>query len=457
MSGSKPERGTFEHTAWMTDDIRAVAKFLECDGSKLSRDEYLGITEEGTRRDCDIYGWQNIRNLAFPDSQKAKSFKGPLTSDDVPLDPVPDGFEVFRTTSTLDQNGDITQQSLKSRPVMVEGTIIEQPEDHIIQGLSTLSTGDGKTLLQWVKTKKEADSNEEKLADMLCRINEFVKPKDHSIPPPEDGGSLASDLLAVYPMGDPHIGMLSWAPETGNNFDLKTAQSITQNAIDELVTRGSPTEEALIINLGDFFHSDNASNRTARSGATLDVDGRWARVLRVGIDLMCYTIDSTLTRHKRVRVMSEIGNHDDHSSIVLATALELYYRNEPRVFIDSSPTAYHMYKFGKCLVASTHGHQLRGAKLPLFMASHWPDDWGTTKHRFWYVGHIHHKDTKEYNGCTVEHFNTLAGKDAYHAAHGYDSARNMHRIVLHKEWGEISRQIVSADFLENKYKAESSK
>jgi hypothetical protein len=68
-----------------------------------------------------------------------------------------------------------------------------------------------------------------------------------------------------------------------------------------------------------------------------------------------------------------------------------------------------------------------------------PQDWGASTHRYWYVGHVHHKDVKEYPGCIVEYVRTLAARDAWHQGQGYRAGRDMQLIVHHREHGEIER------------------
>lgn len=73
------------------------------------------------------------------------------------------------------------------------------------------------------------------------------------------------------------------------------------------------------------------------------------------------------------------------------------------------------------------------------MAADQPKMWGDTKHRYWYVGHVHHVDKKEYPGGIVEYFRTLAAGDAWHNGQGYRSGRDMCLIVLYKTHGEVER------------------
>ena len=55
----------------------------------------------------------------------------------------------------------------------------------------------------------------------------------------------------------------------------------------------------------------------------------------------------------------------------------------------------------------------------------------------------------EVPGCLIESFNTLAARDAWTAAHGYRSQRNMHCIVIDKNYGEIDRHIIGVGEIKN--------
>ena len=88
---------------------------------------------------------------------------------------------------------------------------------------------------------------------------------------------------------------------------------------------------------------------------------------------------------------------------------------------------------GNVLLGSTHGDKVKGPDLLPVMATDVARDWGDTTHRYWYVGHVHHQDIKEYRGGVVEYFRTLAARDAWHAGQGYRAGRDMRLIVHHKQ------------------------
>ncbi len=318
------------------------------------------------------------------------------------------------------------------------------PIGYGLRGVSTLLGADGEVKQTWVKTARDAIDPALFLETFKAALeSEPLKPAVRARAPRE----ILADLLVVYPMGDPHLGMLAWARETGENFDLAIAERHLVGAVDKLVGLAPAAETALIINLGDFFHADNFEARTARSGHALDVDTRWPRLLQIGITTMVRCIDRALEKHKKVRVINEIGNHDDHSAIMLSICLSHHYRNEPRVDIDTSPAPFHWHRFGANLIGVTHGHNVKLAQLPGIMAVDRAQDWGETAFRYFYTGHVHHESAKEFPGCLVETFGTLAAKDAWTNAHGYRARRKMVMDVVHKNKGRICRHEIGVEAL----------
>ena len=313
-----------------------------------------------------------------------------------------------------------------------------------LKGTSTLYNEKGEVVQQWVKTNIDKDHQLEALLAAFEEISDKI-PREPVIK--RTSGKLSHDTMCVYPMGDPHIGMHAWAEETlDKNFDIKIAEAQIMDVVDRLVDLAPPTHTGLIINLGDFFHSDSQDNRTRRSGANLDVDTRWAKILGVGMRIMCRVIERALEKHEQIIVRNEIGNHDDHTAIMLSIGLEHHYMNNPRVKIDTSPAKFWYLEFGKNLFGTTHGDTVKLDKLPGIMAADMAEAWGRTKHRYWYTGHVHHDKTKEYDGAVVvETFRTLAPRDAWHAGQGYRSGQDMKLDVVHREYGRITRHVVGID------------
>lgn len=314
-----------------------------------------------------------------------------------------------------------------------------------LKGTSTLiDKRSGETVLQWVKSTEDAEAQAE-IFRAACDAMVADMPK---LAPRKASGTWRQDLLTVYPIGDPHIGMYAWAEETGDDWDLNIAERVHCGAMNELVHAAPATEQAIVLNLGDALHYDSMAAVTPRSGHFLDADGRYAKMVGVAIKIIRQCIESALTKHKSVHVINLPGNHDETGALWMSIALSHVYEKEPRVTIDTNPSVFSYYRWGRVLLGAHHGHACKPAALAGVMACDRAKDWGETSHRHWLIGHIHHESKKEFSGVTVESFNTLAAKDAYATNGGWRSGRSMQALVYHQEHGEVARSKVCAAMFE---------
>ena len=317
------------------------------------------------------------------------------------------------------------------------------PPGFAVHGVSTFDGG------KWIKASRIKESKEEVLTRLLATLPDTVPVRAGKIKTPSAAGD--DDRLSVICIGDAHIGAFSWAKESGDDYDLTIAEALMSAAISDLVDRGPNTKLGLLINLGDFFTADNSAGTTT-AGTAQSTDSRFPKVLETGMRMIVHAIDSMLAKHERVIVDTQAGNHDHYTAIMLAIGLRAHFRNEPRAEIMVNPAKRHYHQFGEVLIGTTHGDQVKIDALPGLMAAEAAPMWGGTRHRYWYLGHYHHTSRKDFPGCTVETFRTLAGRDAWHAASGYLAPRDMQRIVLHKQFGEVSREVANVDYLRAKVK-----
>jgi len=341
---------------------------------------------------------------------------------------------ITRRVAHLSKTGLI---ALESGAFVGEGQILKGTSDYY---KFNEDTGKLELKNQWVKTDVAKEDSlrvfDEALDLILQKVPKRKKTKIKDI-------TSHKDTMTVYSIGDAHIGMLAWDKETGADNDLETVQADLLSAMSLLVSQSNPSEEAFIIDVGDWFHSDNHNNTTSNSGNHLDVDGRYPKVLQIGLDITIKLIDMALTKHHTVRWRSAIGNHNEHSAVMMTAFIKAWYRNEPRVIIHDTPNMFMYHQFGKNLVGVTHGHTCKAEKLGEIMSVDCEEIWSESKYRYWYTGHVHHQSIKEFSSCVVETFRTLAGKDAWHSASGYRSGQSMVAITLHKDYGEVSRNTAS--------------
>lgn len=399
-------------TTFTESDLQdAVAAYLANDRNKQAAADSMGMTRHAMRR----------RLLAAAE-------QGMLGTE-----PVLPGFAI---KSIASKQGDAWV-----RQVREHGEVFATPDGHTVKGVSALVDADGRVIQQWLKTGADRANG------MADAIHAALDARLCPYPLPPAPTYLDADTLTVYPIVDLHLGLFSWGRETGADYDLDIAAGLLKRSVATLVARSANSETAVILDLGDYVHTDSSRNQTARSSNPLDVDSRYAKVCRVGVELAVHCIELALQKHERVIYRKLPGNHDDETSLMLSVALAAWFRNEPRVTVDTDPGRFYMKRFGKVMIAATHGDMLRMGDMAGFMAANWPREWGATEFRFAYTGHVHHDRVKSGAGVRAESFNTLAAKDAWHAASGYTSARTAVAITMHKDFGEIDRLTVSLPML----------
>ena len=258
------------------------------------------------------------------------------------------------------------------------------------------------------------------------------------------------DMLTLYPLGDPHIGMLAWYKESGENFDLKIAERDLTQGILEAMSRAPRTKEAVLCNLGDFFHSDTSENKTRRNGNALDVDGRYDNIIWIGVRILRRAVDMLLTRHERVRLINVIGNHDDDSSKWLNLALTVAYENEPRIEVVPNHSKFTYIEYGKVLLGFSHGDGPKEADLIPIMACDMREAWGRTDTHIFHRGHFHHDRVIEVPGGKVETHETLATADLWHFSQGYRSKQSIKFITYDPQYGEWDRGTVPLKYIRDK-------
>jgi hypothetical protein len=347
------------------------------------------------------------------------------------------GFEVRSVVSRTDKHGNPAGETIAQGIERREKYKLE--DGHSVKKVSAYVYPDGYLGGKWVKSSKDAsDYTIEALKET------FAKYKGHAklVSPPKHANK---DLLTVYPIGDYHLGMYSWKDETGEDWDLDIAERTLRGTMADLVSSAAPSETAIVLSLGDFFHIDDSTNRTPASGHALDVDTRRAKVLQVGVKLLIDCVEMALAKHKKVIVRCLAGNHDPATTPALNIALWAFFHGNKRVNVDCSPSKFFYHQFGKVMIGATHGDKCRMTDFPGVMAANQPDKWGATRFRYGYLGHVHHKDVrgKEINGVICESFQILAPADEWHHSQGYGAGRSMQAITHHRETGEKFRHIVS--------------
>lgn len=311
------------------------------------------------------------------------------------------------------------------------------PDGHVIKGISALINADGEEIVKWVKTK-EGERDPLAIVETLKAAFAGYKSKAK---PAKAPAAPSEDLLTLVPANDWHVGMFAWRKEVGDDWDLRIAENTIGSAVEDTIARSPSSGECVILGGGDLLHADNSENKTAKSGNSLQVDGRYQKVVGVATKLMVRTVDAALRRHQHVTVRILPGNHDEHSAVAVAYFMLAWFKDEPRVTVDVDPSLFFWFRFGQVMLGATHGHTVKLAQMPGIMAHRRAEDWGATKFRYVHGFHIHHtsKVATEGNGVICESHQAPIPQDAWHFGSGFLSGRSLQAITYHSEFGEVGR------------------
>lgn len=318
------------------------------------------------------------------------------------------------------------------------------PDGYKIKGTSSLVDEFGNTKLQWVKT----DTDAERQVELMKAVIEGMKSEITPVAPVKAARAKRDDkLLNLYTVSDFHLGMLAWADESGDDWDMKIAEALFSRWFDAAFQKAPDAGTGVINLLGDFAHFDSLDAVTPESRHVLDADTRYQKLVRYMIRMVRRVVDMALVKHKTVRLLIVQGNHDESGMIWLAEMFSTLYDNEPRVLVDTSPDVYKMVQHGKTTLFFHHGHKARFDAIEPVMIAKFRKAFGESVYSYAHVGHLHHQKIVESRNMIVEQHRTLAAKDAYASRGGWMSGRSANVITYSAEYGEVARLTISPEML----------
>jgi len=314
------------------------------------------------------------------------------------------------------------------------------PDPFVVKGVSTYYDEEGKPRGQWVKTSLDSKKHLELIAEVIAELKADVKP----VAPVaiNEAWSQPSELMNVHILTDAHLGALSWAEETGTNWNLAIAEETIIEALQHLIERSPPAAHGFLCQLGDALHYDSMSPVTPSHHHVVDADSRPHKMVRATVRIFRKAINMLLEKHEQVTVLHAIGNHDLFSSIWLQETFAVLYENNPRCHVIVNPSPYYAVTHGKTFLGFHHGHKATMNKLvEVFSAKKYWEMKANCRMAYIHTGHQHHREVKEFNSGIVEMHQTLTAPSSYEAHSGYDADRSMTCVTYHSDGKEHSRSL----------------
>lgn len=250
-------------------------------------------------------------------------------------------------------------------------------------------------------------------------------------------------LLVIDP-SDIHVGKLSVASETGEEYNIEKSIQRTLSGIRKLLDHSSGYEidQILFIIGNDALHVDNPKNTTT-SGTLQDTDSMWHVAFNAAKDMYVKSIE-LLMQIADVHVLYCPSNHDFTQGFFLADTLNSWFRKSENVSFDSSIRHRKYYKYHTNMIEADHGDGCKIDDTPMLMATEQAEMWSDCKFRYSYKHHIHHKKKipvmgHDKVGVNIEFLRSPSPADGWHDRNGFKNMPAIEGFIHSKDRGRIAQ------------------
>lgn len=253
-------------------------------------------------------------------------------------------------------------------------------------------------------------------------------------------------LMAEVNIADIHLGKLCWHGDTGTNYDSKIARDMFYGVIAEIVDALKPMADALeyiaFVWTNDFFNSDTIA-KTTTLGTPQDTDRRWQSLFNTGVEMLVAAV-GMLAEIAPVKTFYTASNHDEVSAYHAIKYLGAWFRNDPRVEVDTDAKPRKYLLYGNTLLGFGHGDKEGGgasrdkaSRLASMMPIEASDLWGGARFREFHAAHLHSEQMiQEINGVIVRRISSPTAADTWHTTSGFIGAvRKAQTFVYDRERG----------------------
>ena len=268
-------------------------------------------------------------------------------------------------------------------------------------------------------------------------IEDYFKDKDFAAlpacsPPDYDIG----DEVLEIDYTDLHVGLLSWRPETGMDFDLKLIRDRFLSSISDIAARCKNRKFRFVrfITLGDILHIDN-SRQTTTNGTFQQVDGRIAKIFDYAADMLIAAVLELKKLRAKIEYVYVAGNHDRDTGYFLAKCVQLAFNKDESVVFDIEPNPLKIKSYGVSVVGYGHGDIPR-KNLEEWIIKQFRKETAEAKYVEIHYGHLHSKTEEEISGCRIIRLPSLCESSYWEHQQGYTCERALMCFVWNMDNGK---------------------
>jgi hypothetical protein len=293
----------------------------------------------------------------------------------------------------------------------------------------------------------------ENAVDRLLARLEGKSPKPPKIKRLKLGQKSGRNALEIALM-DPHYGMRTFRPASDAEWSPEFCAQMVMESLEEIIELAAPFGpfEEIVLPMGnDFFHSDTIWQETTQGTGQPEADAYYNTF--VTGEALAIRIVDRVKEIAPVRMYFIPGNHDRTTSFMLGRVLQAYYKNDPDVAVDATPSPYKFHEYGCNLIGYEHGHSVAAIRLAALMANEAPDAWARTKngYREWHLGDQHRKGSAkpsmmEEQGVSIEYLPSITAPNEWHRLKGFNwQKRGTMAFVWNFTRGPLARLQVNVD------------
>ena len=296
---------------------------------------------------------------------------------------------------------------------------------------------------EWRRIKKDAEKYRSLKLFSDIMVNKFISSaKDYSVPKVKLEKPKRGPFSVVLSPTDFHWG--KYAPSYGNDpYNRSIAKArlwkSTKDLLDRVCERGRPDEIVVALG-GDGLHIDNQTKTTTR-GTAQDCDGTPEELAWTYVE-MCRDYVDLIRQYGKVKLYVIPGNHDYYTSTLLRAAMKGWFNKSKDVCVVEDLSNRQYLSYGDNLICFTHGDIGKVKDWPAIIASERSTEWGLSKQRFIFTGHLHtERELPVFGNVTVYRMPSLAGTDNWHHKNGYKSRKSLVGYIISKTKGVVGTEI----------------
>jgi len=334
---------------------------------------------------------------------------------------------------------------------LIDNTV-ERLELKFLHGLQ--DKRDRQVRRDYIKLLRERASHGRMVENAAIMLDGVGRAEPRDMPSNHDS---PTSFEAHVPTTDEHIGKEVWAVESfGENYDTKiSCERLKRHAdasADIIRSHGVRCTKVYRTFIGDLFHA--LIGKTIHE-TKLDQDTRGAKVWAQAFEACTYSVDRMLEVSDEVWVGGAKGNHDGFDFWQFMFLLNVYYENEERVTVPTSPGHFGYFRTGESVHVIDHGYgvgSLTGWKAKAQAESVARevagDDFHGANYLYTYVGHKHELEVSMQGAHhTLMRLESLGESDDYETSLRYPSRPSAHVFILDDRGRPVTDHRIFEDVL----------